>query len=289
MKIEIADILNSVEQLPVLPATTVRLISVLSDNDTTINQIIEVVQYDQNLTMKILTICNSAYFGLTRKINSLREAVAYLGSRQLMQVVMGLHCNAMLQQSREGYDLQTGMLWRHSTAVALATEKIVHYTTPSAPPAGLLFTAGLLHDFGKVILDQALAEKYREVLNYLEKTPVPFYEAEHQILGYNHMEIGELIMRHWQLPEAMAAVCRYHHEPDAYEGQDPQTRQIINLVHIADALAISLGLGVGCDGLMYRFDSEFVNQPNLTAHVIDKVGTEILLEIKSLENLYQKK
>jgi HD-like signal output (HDOD) protein len=281
----VSNILSNIEQLPLLSSTSVQLIKLLNDSKTSINEIVDVIQYDQSLTIKVLSICNSAYFGLTRQINSIREAVAYLGTKPLMQIIMGLHCNGMLKPPRKGYNLSTGMLWRHSTAVAIATDKLVKFTPPNNAPAGLLFTAGLLHDFGKVVLDQTLAEQYQDVVDYMEHKPVLFHEAEHEVLGYNHMEVGEMIMQHWKLPEVMAVVCRYHHQPDQYAGDDTQIIQILKLVHASDSIAMSMGFGIGNDGLMYEFESDFTEELKLTSHIIDTIGMEVLTEIQSLENL----
>ncbi len=288
MKGELINFVECIEQLPVLPATTVRLIQLLNDKDTRIDQILEVIQYDQNLTLEILKLCNSAYFGLVRQVHSLRDAVVYLGAKHLMQMVLGIHCNSMLQQPKPGYGLLTGMLWRHSTAVALAADKFLVEKNHNKPSSGLLFTAGLLHDIGKVILDQLLASRYVQILEFVNQRPISFHEAEREILGYNHCDVGEMIMLHWQLPEVMASVCRYHHNPSDYRGEDPQSRQCIDLVHIADSLVLSLGLGIGNDGLQYPFDSALAEQYCLKADKIDKIGTEVLNEITMLEQQFQK-
>lgn len=287
MKAELINVLDNIQNLPVLPATTVKLISLLSDERTSIDEILKVVQYDQNLTIQVLKICNSAYFSLNRKINSLREAVVYLGAKNLMNVVMGLHCNAMLQQPQKGYGLLPGMLWRHSTAVAIAADKLVDKNDKAPPAAGLLFTAGLLHDIGKVILDQVLANNYLEILEKLDTTEKKFNELEREVLGYSHDDVGEMVLLHWQLPEMLACVCRYHHDPDKYPGKDPQVLHLVDLVHMADSLVISLGLGVGIDGLRYEFNPAIAERNKLTREKIDRVGSEVLIEIKSLEQIYQ--
>jgi HD-like signal output (HDOD) protein len=287
MKAELINVIDNIQQLPVLPATTVKLISLLSDQSTSIDEVLKVVQYDQNLTIQVLKICNSAYFGLTRKINSLREAVVYLGAKNLMHVVMGLHCNAMLQQPQKGYGLLPGMLWRHSTAVAIAADKLVDKNDKTPPSAGLLFTAGLLHDIGKVILDQVLANNYLEILEKLETTEKQFNELEREVLGYSHDDVGEMVLLHWQLPDMLASVCRYHHDPNKYDGHNEQVRHLVDLVHMADSLVISLGLGVGIDGLRYEFDASIAERNKLTREKIDQAGAEVLLEMKSLEQIYQ--
>ena len=205
MKAEMINIVECIEYLPVLPSTSVRLVRLLGTKSCPIDEVINVIQYDPNLTLQVLKLCNSAYFGLVRKIRSLREALAYLGSKHILQIVMGIHCNAMLQSPQKGYGLLSGMLWRHSNGVALAADRLGEKkANPEA--TGYLFTAGLLHDIGKVVLDQVLSQSYIQVLELLAAKPMRFDEAEREILGFSHTEVGEMIMLHWQLPEQVAAV-----------------------------------------------------------------------------------
>jgi HD-like signal output (HDOD) protein len=290
MKAELINIIECIEHLPVLPATTVRLVQLLSDKSTTIDQLLEVIQYDQNLTLQVLKLCNSAYFGLIRQIRSLREALVYLGSKHLMQIILGIHCNSILQQPQKGYGLLAGMLWRHSTAVALAGEAFVKdRNDKNAPSGGLLFTAGLLHDIGKVVLDQVLSESYMQVLALLQTKPMKFDDAEREILGYSHTDVGEMIMQHWQLPEQITLVSKYHHEPETYPGDNALTKQIIELVHLADSLVLSLGLGIGNDGLQYKVNNQLAEQYGLTADMLDRISLGLVVDLQSLEQMYQEK
>jgi HD-like signal output (HDOD) protein len=289
MKSDMSSIIECIEHLPVLPAITVRLVHVLNDKAATIEQVLEVVQFDQNLTLQILKLCNSAYFGLIRKIRSLREAVAYLGSRNIMQIVLGIHCNALLQQPRKGYGMMAGMLWRHSAACALASERFVPDSERNDMGGGLLFTAGLLHDVGKVILDQVLAENYTQVLDLLASRPMRFDEAEREVLGYSHAEVGELVMQHWKFPPEIAAVARYHHDPNGYDGGDRETRRVIDLVHLGDCLVLSLGIGVGNDGLQYQLDNTLAERYGLGAENLDQISAQVVDGLRALEQMYQEK
>jgi len=291
MNADLINLVDCIEHLPVLPATTVRLVHLLGDKKTPITEVLKVIQYDQNLTLQILKLCNSAYFGLIRKFRILNEAVIYLGSRQLMQLIMGLHCNAILQQPQRGYGLLTGMLWRHSTAVAIISERLglMRENDKDTPPLGLLFTAGLLHDIGKVILDQLLSNSYLQVLDRLSKGDTSFDQAEREVLGYDHMEVGEMVMAHWQLPASIADVGRYHHEPEKYPGEDPVIRKTIHLVHFADSIALSLGLGVGYDGLQYKANNELAESYGFSIDEINKLCANVLDEIQGLTELYQER
>ncbi len=278
-------IVDSIEQLPVLPGTTLRLINVLSDVNSTIEQIVDTIRHDQNLTAQVLKLCNSAFFGFSRRITSLQNAVTYLGARQLLQLVFNVHCKSTFNHSNEGYGLLAGMLWKHSNAVAIASEKISNHKQLE-PSAGLFFTAGLLHDIGKVILDSTLKEHYQQVIELATAEKIRFDEAEKRILGFSHEEVGELIARKWQLPEAIASAAKYHHCPECYKGNDEEIRQVVDIVHISDSLVMMLGIGLGYDGLMYRVDDNLIEKYRIQPEYLDSLGVEILLELDKLEKLY---
>lgn len=287
MTVQLDSVIEHVENLPALPAITVRLIQVVADPDADIGDILEIVQYDQGLTGQVLRLCNSAYFGLSRRIGTLRDALAYLGSRQLMQLVLGVHCNTVLQKEQPGYGLVAGMLWRHSATVALTAEQIGKHVKAENP--GILFTAGLLHDIGKVILGSFLAERYQEVIDLLCQKPITFYEAEKQVLGYSHAEVGELLANRWKLPPAIVAAARYHHEPDECPDDDPHVKLTVELIHASDSLALTMGVGIGDDGLMYNIDPKLVQRYQLTDKILEFIGASVLVELEQLEDIYNSK
>ncbi len=285
MTVEIVDIVESVEQLPVLPGTTLRLINILSDVNTSIDQVVDAIRHDQNLTAQVLKLCNSAYFGLSRQIVSLQDAVTYLGATQLLQLVFSVHCKSTFSKNQEGYGLLAGMLWKHSNAVAIASEKIANHKNLK-PTSGLLFTAGLLHDIGKVILDQALSEHYQQVLELAETEQIRFDEAEKIVLGFSHEDIGQMIANKWQLPEEIVATTKYHHESENYKGNDDQVALVVEVVHIADSLVMMLGIGIGTDGLRYRINENLINKYELKKDYIDRLGVEVLASLEKIEKLY---
>jgi len=285
MTVRLDSVIEQVELLPPLPGTAVRLMEAITDSQARIDQIIEIIQYDQNLTSQVLRLCNSAFFSLSRRIGSLRDALAYLGSRQLMQLVLGVHCNAILQKAQPGYGLMVGMLWQHSSAVALASERLGKEIQPDSPET--LFTAGLLHDIGKVILGKFLADDYQRVTDLLDESPITFHEAEREVLGYSHTEVGELLTRRWQLPEQIVAATRYHHEPASYSGGDAEARTTVDLVHLADSLALTMGVGVGNDGLLYSIDPGLIREYHLDERTLDQIRAEVLTELQDLEKIYK--
>lgn len=285
MTLQLDAVIQSVEQLPALPSTTVRIVGVATDPTASIDDILEVIQYDQNLTAQVLKLCNSAYFGLSRRIGSLKEALAYLGAMPLLQLIMGVHCNGILRQSQAGYGLLQGMLWRHSCAVALTAQAIGKRTGHTNP--GILFTAGLLHDIGKVVLSTFLQDAYQQVLAMVETGLVPFHQAEKRVLGYTHAEIGELVCQQWKLPDMITCAVRYHHDPDMYNDTSIILRSCVEITHLADSIAMIMGMGLGEDGLLYCVDTRLVEKYHLDDRTVELISAEIVGEVERLEKLYE--
>jgi len=284
MTVQLDAVIEQVEQLPSMPSTSVRIIQIATDPQASIDDILEVIQFDQSLTGQVLRLCNSAYFGLARKIGSLKEALAYLGAMPLLQLIMGVHCNAVLQQAQPGYGLMSGMLWAHSSAVALAAERLGRHA--KVERAAVLFTAGLLHDIGKIVLGSFLSDAYQQVMDLLSTSPITFHEAEKQVLGYTHAEMGELIASKWQLPEEICLPARYHHEPGEYTAGDPAIQEIIEVIHLADSLALTMGVGGGSDGLRYAVDVNLAKKYQLTEMILDQISVQVLVEVQRLKELY---
>ena len=263
--LQLNQLVDQVESLPKLPDTTMRLIRVINDPASTFQQIVEVIRFDQTVTTELLRLCNSAYFGLARHISSIDDAVRYVGTAKLMQLVMAAHTQALLGPAQSGYGLMPGSLWAHSVGVALACEAVANRL--GLKEKGLLFTVGLLHDIGKIVLNEFIGEQYADIAQLVNQKGIPFQEAEREVLGVTHPEIGELMAKRWNLPNPIPCCIRYHHEPTALPTPDP----IIDVLHLADTTCLLLGVGGGDDNHMYRVDEA----------VLERTGSRQLISSRS--------
>jgi putative nucleotidyltransferase with HDIG domain len=274
------DILESIGALPPLPDTALRLMSMLNDPRSTLDDIVEVIRYDQSVTSEVLRLCNSAYFGLSRQVASLNEAMLRLGTVKVLQMVMSVHTSAMLGQEQEGYGLEPGVLWKHSVAVALASSIIAQRV--ALPNANLVFTAGLLHDIGKVVLNRYVASEFAEIVRRVTDERLSFSEAEERVLGFSHEQIGGIVAERWRLPEPIVRCIRYHHEPGALTPPDP----LVDAVYLANTVCLLLGIGLGADGLCHRADEAVMERHNLGEQDVERVGVQLMTELKSVEQSF---
>ncbi len=276
----IEEILDRIGTLPPLPTTALRLMAVINDPRSSMEDIVEVVRYDQSLTTQVLRLCNSAFFGLSRQVSSLSEAMFRLGTLKVLQLVMSVHTNVLLMKEQRGYSLEPGALWRHSVGVALASTVLGERC--KIQNISLLFTAGLLHDIGKVILNEYVAQECHEIVRLVHEQQQSFIDAETQVLGHSHDQIGGMVAERWQLPDSIVRCIRYHHTPLLLNPPDPQ----VDVVFVADCVCLMLGIGVGVDELCYRCDHEVMQRLGLHERDLEFVGSQMLDELAKIEQIF---
>jgi putative nucleotidyltransferase with HDIG domain len=209
---KIRKLLEKVEVLPLSPALLPRLLPKLSDVDTNFDEVVEIIALDPALTAKLLQICNSAFFGLETPASTVSEAVSQVGYQSVYLLVAMINgSNCFPCPTPAGVD--AAKLWQHSIAVAFNTK----FVAESAGQDGnLLFTAGLLHDIGKVVLGQVQPPGSGAIR--LVPTTGATTERELMLFGCSHAEVGAALLERWKLPLQLVAAVRFHHDPIEAQG-----------------------------------------------------------------------
>jgi len=206
--------LEKVDVLPLSPTLLPKLLPKLSDVDTNFDEVVEIIAFDPSLTAKLLQICNSAYFGQETEVNSVAEAVSRVGYQSVYLLVAMINGSACFPTpSPKGVD--AAKLWRHSVTAAFNAK----FVAESAGTDGnLLFTAGLLHDIGKIILGQE-GEAVTAGL-YRRASDAASIAKETELFGCTHAEVGAALLERWKLPAQIVVGVRHHHEPKAAQGMN---------------------------------------------------------------------
>ncbi len=239
-------ILDQVRTIPALPTAATRMVVLLRDPDVEIENVLRAIEVDQSLTSNVLRLANSAYFAPPRSIDSVKDAVMRLGFNRIFQLVITSAIVPVANRRVQGYDLPPGELLEHSISVAVGAEMLGKQLNRTVPSSA--FTAGLLHDLGKLVLGTFLEVDSAPIAKLAFEEKVSFEIAETKVLGINHAEVGAALLEHWNLPESLVETVRCHHDPDTYKGND---FFVLDLVHVADNLSLEAGLGAGIDGLNY--------------------------------------
>ncbi len=252
-KITLQEVVAKVDILPELPQVAVRVSQMLEDPDVNAQELADIIRVDPSFTSQVLRLCNSAAYGFSRKIATVKEAVAVLGFKSLKSMVYTIIAKAALDRPVPGYSLREGDLWFNSLTCAVYAKHIG--AKERLPDPELAFTAGLLRDIGKIVLGEYVGVNYREIEQYSIRERIDFVEAEEKVLGFNHSLIGTRVAEKWNLPISLINVIRHHHKPiNLPPNIAPQEAKLITVVHLADTMTRMIGTGVGSDGLMYSLD-----------------------------------
>jgi putative nucleotidyltransferase with HDIG domain len=280
MKAPVIDaIMENVKAFPGMPGAASKLLVLLENPDVAASELEAVLRYDPGLTANILRLANSAYFGLSTRIASIHHGVVILGAQQLKKLVLTSCMNAVLDEQVCGYDLPAGELWAHSVAVTVAAEGLA--SELALPDTESVFTAALLHDVGKLILGDYVDHQL-PLIEEKAAEGLPFHDAERVVLGTDHAEIGAHILRKWAFPEPLVAAVRWHHDPEQASGHDP----LVDLVHLANVLALMIGVGLGRAGLHCQLSTSAADRLGLKSHVLEKVASKTLEWVSELNDVF---
>jgi len=277
--IDIQTIIRSIKKLPPFPGVASRALKILEDPDAAVSQVIPIVQYDQAITANVLKLCNSAYYGLVRKVRSLREGLVLLGNAELKNIILAGTVVKFLQQENKGYDLSSGELWKHALASAVVSKIISDRVNGSEHPS--LFTAAILHDIGKVVLNSFVDRYFEQIIALVNQGGCSFLEAESEMLGINHAEVGAKIAESWNFPEDIIRAIRLHHRPEEASDDDLLTP----IIYLANIITLSMGIGVGRDGLSYRGKEEVMKRYALKAKDLQEIVVDFYEEYNKVQDI----
>ncbi len=233
-----------------------RLLHLLGDPDADSGDVVRLLKYDPSLTAQLLRLCNSACFATSQKVDNLDEAVTRLGYQQIYRLVTRICCETALSSPQSGYGIDPGELWRHSVVTAVVGTAIADRT---GEDRNLAFTAGLLHDVGKMALSEMLASQYTRLIEQIEVRQQSFLEAEKEMFGFDHAEVGGSLLQKWEFSENLVAAVRHHHQPcDAGVHQGLAANACL-----ANTIAHFLGHGYGHHAFALRGHSEALEMLHL--------------------------
>ncbi|WP_028314304.1 HDOD domain-containing protein [Desulfatibacillum aliphaticivorans] len=276
---DIESILKDLEQLPPFPTVVAQALALLDSPDSSAMDVVQVVQYDQAITANVLKVCNSAYFGLPGKVSSLREAVIRLGNKQLKEIILTGTVVKYYKNAMEGYALSKHDLWKHAISTAIIS-RIISKRFPGVDE-GAVFTAGLLHDVGKTILDAVVDEYFNQMFALVGEKGYSFTEAEQEVLGLDHAEIGARMGELWGFPKEIVHAIRFHHAPPEGDESDLVTQ----VVYLANVICLMLGIGVGRQGLHVRGRDEILEQHGMDINDLQVIMAGFLDEYQKVQDI----
>jgi putative nucleotidyltransferase with HDIG domain len=240
-------LLEGIQQLKPLPITVQRLNTALSDEEVSPKKVADIVEYDGAVAANILRAANSAAYAGRYQTKGIRDAVVRLGTNTLLTIVLGEHLKSM-KVPAPMFDLTEDDLWLHGAASSLAVRAMMRESPAKIIPEGATIAA-LVHDIGKLVMVRYLKTDVFEILSLCEKRTLTFVEAERELFGCDHAELGAAIARKWSFPAPIVGAIERHHMMLL-----PDPEPILDAVMLANLAAKSAGIGLGGAALNIKID-----------------------------------
>ena len=229
-------VLSSVYNLPSAPTIIFDVTKIIEDPRSSAAQLGQLISKDQGLVTKILAVANSPLYGIPRRVSTIEFAIVILGFNHIKNIVIAL---SMMEAFKDIGDSKFDQksYWEHSLLTATASKRIADDL--GIMLSGEIFTAGLLHDLGIPVIYKYFNKEFKEIEKAVKSGKKTYSQAEMEILGVSHSELGEMLIDRWNLPEKLRNTVKFHHNPGAAETD----KEIPAVIHLADYMTVKFGLG----------------------------------------------
>jgi putative nucleotidyltransferase with HDIG domain len=270
-----------VQSVPMLSPSASQLLQLTAQPDHDLVDVVNLVRNDANLTARVLKIVNSAAFALVNTVTSIDRAISYLGERIIVGIAIGDCAGQLFEKELSGYESAGGDLWKHDLRTAIAAREVVTQSGADIS-AELAFTAGLLHDIGKSLISDYLQGSVVDAVEMLStEEGLDYLDAEEKLVGFDHTQAGYELAKAWQLPDELAEVILYHHEP---ANASEEFKPLVYAVHLGDNIAMMGGFGTGSDSMRYKLDQNYSDYIRISPNTLASIMLNVDIEFEKLES-----
>ena len=229
-KVIVNKALGAIGDIATLPEVTIKIIEIVEDPKSTARDLHEVIKNDPALSVKVLKVVNSAFYGLPGQVASVDRAIILLGLSAVKNISIAASIARLFKGKRISEHFSAGDLWRHSVAVAVAARNLAK-CSPHPVMTDEVFVAGLIHDIGNLVERQCYPDEFAEVINRCTGTEQNFLQCERQIIGADHQAFGVGLTTKWKFPRHLRAAVGFHHNPETLS---VELRNMATLIQMAD-------------------------------------------------------
>lgn len=240
LRAKVTKLSDRIKDLPTLPVVANNIVQITQSPKSSALEVGKAISQDQALTTKVLRMANSAYYGFPKKITTINHAIVILGFGTIRNLVLAVSMFDIFGKSK-GKFFDREALWKHSLACAVGSKLIAKRLGINTYEETFIW--GLVHDLGKLVLDQHFNEDFALVVSTVKEKDVLMRDAEQEIFGMDHAAVGGILAERWNLPPALVKAIRFHHNPS----QAGDSIRMATIVHLADVLCRALGIGNGGD------------------------------------------
>jgi putative nucleotidyltransferase with HDIG domain len=221
--------IGSIRGLPSVPALYMAITRALENPETNMKDLAKLVEGDMAISAKMLQLVNSAFFGVPQRLTSVHQALSYLGANMIKRVLLSVETFSSFDKAKVDPVFSMDELQKHSYRVAAVAAQLVK----GEPKSGDAFTAGILHDVGKLILAIYLPSHLQKAQERANERQIPLFVAEHELFGVTHAEVGAYLLGLWGLPYAVVEAVAHHHAPSRVEHTE---FDVVDAIYVAQAL-----------------------------------------------------
>lgn len=276
--------IEQIENLPTLPEVANKLLKIINDPTTTAVDVANLISRDLSLTSKVLRLANSAFYGIPRTVTTVQNAVVILGLKVINTMVFSITVVKMFPGDGRNELFSRKKFWAHSLACAVIARQLalrMRKFTLFDPEE--CFCAGLIHDIGRIVLDQYFHEDFLKAIQKALQSNISLTQAEGDVFGFNHMDVGDWLTSRWELPQDIRVPIVYHHTP----GRTEYAREITTLVHLADSITYDIGFSLPGLGVRPPVDANLIAQLGFTPEDLDAVKASANDEIEKFQAAFE--
>jgi putative nucleotidyltransferase with HDIG domain len=223
---------QEIKELSTLPSVILRILEVMNNPMADARDVEKEMREDPIITAKVLKVANSAYYGADRDVSSISQAVVLMGFAEVQNIALSVSIFSRFSAATKMFNRRD--FWEHCFTTACAADALQHRVNAQTNDG---FVAGLLHDIGRLVLDQHFQEEFQEIVHTAETQEISLLEAERKVLGVTHCDIGFWVTENWGLPSMLTDSILFHHAPFSCR----ESYVLTSIVHVADSISKAFG------------------------------------------------
>lgn len=272
-------LLSDVEKLPPSPQILPQLLGLLNDDNSSFDEIVQLVSIDLSLAAQVLRLSNSAYYGAATKTYDLADAVQRIGLREVYRLIAMICSKDILGGASTLFDMEAGALWKYSLACALSMEAMAEIVGGENPSTA--YTIGLLHSLGKIVLSTREPEIYQKVFELIEHDSLGIAQAERKILGYDNAMVAGALLRKWDFKDRISIPITYQYRPL----KAPDYANLAAMLHLAMWVASNVGFSCGKHAWAMEVDPEAPHVAHIKEELLHGLLIVVAEKMEAMKSL----
>jgi HD-like signal output (HDOD) protein len=270
-------ITDKINNFPTLPDIVQKLLTVIQDEKASASDLCKLISYDQAISLRLLKVANSAYYGFLKEVANVQHAIVILGLDEVKRLSLGIAILDFMKGTNDESSLKMEDFWKHSVGSSLAAQLI---SKKSGVESDITPTSSLLHDIGKLALDNLFSKEYKLVMEKAKTESISTLDAEKAILGFGHTDVGLWLCNKWKLPLTLILPIAYHHQVDE---ADQDNILNVSIVHLADIVCHKAGIGNNADSSVPSLNKGVKEKLGINEEVIDTIVQELQSEEEKVQ------